>query len=84
MSDKSKPNKDIEALSFEDALKELETIVQQLERGQIKLDEAIAAYERGAALKALCERKLTEAKAKVDKITLSADGTVGTEPAGLE
>jgi len=85
MSDKSKPNKEIEALSFEDALKELETIVQQLERGQIKLDEAIAAYERGAALKALCERKLAEAKAKVEKITLSADGQVtGTEPAGLE
>ncbi len=84
MSDKSKPNKEIEALSFEDALKELETIVQQLERGQIKLDEAIAAYERGAALKALCERKLAEAKTKVEKITLSADGTVGTEPAGLE
>jgi len=84
MSDKSKPNEDIEALSFEDALKELETIVQQLERGQIKLDEAIAAYERGAALKALCERKLGEAKAKVEKITLSADGTVGTELAGLE
>lgn len=84
MSDKSKPNKDIEALSFEDALKELESIVKRLEQGEIKLDEAISAYERGAALKALCERKLAEAKAKVEKITVSADGRIGTEPAGLE
>ncbi len=77
-------NKDLGALSFEDALKELETIVQQLERGQVKLDEAIAIYERGVALKRHCEKKLAEAKAKVEKITLSADGTVGTEPAGLD
>ncbi len=76
--------KDMAGLSFEDALKELETIVQQLERGQVKLDEAIAIYERGVELKRHCEKKLAEAKAKVEKITLSADGTVGTEPAGLE
>lgn len=84
MAEKSKTAKDIENLSFEDALKELEAIVRQLEGGQIKLDEAIAVYERGSALKKYCERKLAEAKAKVEKITLSADGTVGTEPAGLD
>ena len=74
---------DIAALSFEDAMRELETIVQQLERGQVKLDEAITAYERGAALKRHCENKLAEAKAKVDRIVLAADGSVGAEPSGL-
>jgi exodeoxyribonuclease VII small subunit len=82
MAEKAKTDPD--AMSFEDALKELETIVQQLERGQVKLDEAIAIYERGVVLKRHCEKKLAEAKAKVEKITLSANGTVGTEPAGLE
>jgi exodeoxyribonuclease VII small subunit len=75
--------KDIAALSFEDALRELEGIVQQLERGQIKLDEAITAYERGAALKKHCEAKLAEAKAKVDRIVVAADGSVSSEPSGM-
>ena len=75
--------KDIAGLSFEDALKELEGIVQQLERGQVKLDEAISAYERGALLKKHCEQKLAEAKMKVEKIVFSADGTVGSQPADL-
>jgi exodeoxyribonuclease VII small subunit len=75
--------KDIAALSFEDALRELEGIVQQLERGQIKLDEAIAAYERGAALKKHCEAKLAEAKAKVDRIVVAVDGSVSSEPSGM-
>ncbi len=74
---------EIAALSFEDAMRELETIVQQLERGQVKLDEAISAYERGAALKRHCEAKLAEAKAKVDRIVLAADGSIGAEPSGL-
>jgi len=75
--------KDIAGLSFEDALKELEGIVQQLERGQVKLDEAITAYERGALLKKHCEQKLAEAKMKVEKIVFSADGSVGSQPADL-
>ena len=75
--------KDIAALSFEDALKELEGIVQQLERGQVKLDEAISAYERGALLKRHCEQKLAEAKMKVEKISFSADGSVTSQPADL-
>ena len=75
--------KDIAGLSFEDALKELEGIVQQLERGQVKLDEAISAYERGALLKKHCEQKLAEAKMKVEKIVFSADGSVGSQPADL-
>jgi exodeoxyribonuclease VII small subunit len=80
---KQAAGKDIATLSFEDALRELEGIVQQLERGQIKLDEAIAAYERGAALKKHCEAKLAEAKAKVDRIVVAADGTVSSEPSGM-
>ena len=75
--------KDIAALSFEDALKELEAIVKQLEGGQVKLDEAITAYERGALLKQHCEQKLAEAKMKVEKIVFSADGTVGSQPTDL-
>lgn len=75
--------KDIAGLSFEDALRELETIVQQLEQGKTKLDEAITAYERGALLKRHCEQKLAEAKMKVEKISFSADGTVSSQPADL-
>jgi exodeoxyribonuclease VII small subunit len=75
--------KEIASLSFEDALKELETIVQQLEQGKTKLDEAITAYERGAMLKRHCEQKLAEAKMKVEKISFSADGPVTSQPADL-
>lgn len=71
---------DIAALSFEDALAELEKIVKQLEGGQGKLDDAIKSYERGAFLKRHCEAKLREAQAKVEKIVLAADGTPGTKP----
>ncbi len=74
---------DIKAMKFEDALAELEKIVQNLEKGQIKLDEAIDAYERGAALKRHCESKLAEAQARIEKITRSAGG-MATEPADLD
>jgi exodeoxyribonuclease VII small subunit len=74
---------DIAAMSFEDALAELERIVRQLEEGRAKLDEAIGCYERGTALKRHCEAKLREAQAKVDRITVAADGSLGTEPAQL-
>ncbi len=57
-------------LSFEEALRELETIVQQLERGQVKLEEAVTAYERGTALRAHCEARLSEARAKIEKISV--------------
>jgi len=75
---------DIAAMSFEEALAELENIVRGLEGGQSKLDDAISAYERGAFLKQHCEAKLKEAKAKVDKISLNASGEVSAEPAGME
>lgn len=66
---------DVNDLSFEDAIKELETVVGQLERGDVALDDSIALYERGAALKARCETKLKEAEEKVAKITLGEGGT---------
>jgi len=71
---------EIAELSFEEALAQLEEIVRKLESGNGKLDEAIQAYERGALLKRHCEAKLAQAKAKVDKISLSPDGTVTSEP----
>ncbi|MEJ8562380.1 exodeoxyribonuclease VII small subunit [Yoonia sp. GPGPB17] len=72
---------DVEKMSFEDAIKELETVVGQLERGDVALDESIALYERGAALKARCEAKLKEAEEKVAKITLGEGGApAGTAP----
>ncbi len=71
---------DIAALSFEEALAELEQIVRGLEAGKVKLDEAVGAYERGAALKRHCESKLAEAKAKVERIVLSPDGTLAAAP----
>ena len=70
---------DIASLSFEQALDELETIVKQLEGGRGKLDEAIGSYERGAALRRHCEAKLKEAQAKIERISVAADGTLKTE-----
>ncbi len=71
----------VDELSFEDAMRELESVVGQLERGDVALDDSIALYERGAALKARCEAKLKEAEEKVAKITLDGSGQpVGTAP----
>lgn len=75
---------DIAAMSFEEALKDLEQIVQKLESGHGKLDDAIQSYERGAALKRHCEAKLREAQAKVEKIVLAADRSVTAEPTKIE
>ena len=74
-------NEDVKALSFEQALEALERIVDDLERGDVPLDQSIRIYERGEALKAHCERLLKAAEDKVEKIRLSRDGKpVGTEP----
>lgn len=72
---------DISALSFEQALEELEKIVSGLEGGNVPLDQSIAQYERGEALRAHCQKLLQSAQAKVEKIKLGADGkAAGTEP----
>ena len=64
----------LDAISFEEALRELEGIVASLERGDVSLDDAIAAFERGTALKAHCQARLEEARMKVEQIRLPADG----------
>ncbi len=71
---------DIKAMSFETALKELETIVGKLESGQAPLAESIAIYERGEALKAHCEALLKAAEMRIEKITLRGGQPTGTEP----
>ena len=70
----------LDKLSFEDALAELEETVRALESGKAPLDKSIESYERGIALKTHCEKKLAEARLKIEKITLSPDGSVKTEP----
>lgn len=76
---------DVAAMSFEDALGELERIVRTLEEGRGRLDDSIAAYERGMALRRHCEAKLREAQAKVEKITAGADGAAAAlEPMRVE
>ena len=72
---------DLTALSFEDALRQLEQIVQALEQGNVPLERSIEMYERGAQLRAHCDRLLKQAEEKVEKIQLGADGRAqGTTP----
>jgi exodeoxyribonuclease VII small subunit len=71
---------DLDKLTFEEALKQLEDIVARLESGRVELEDSIAIYERGAALKAHCERKLKDAEARIEKIVLGSGGA----PTGLE
>ncbi len=77
---KSSSNADIARLSFEDALKELETIVDRLEKGDVELEASISIYERGEALRAHCDKLLRSAEARVEKITLDQNGS----PRGIE
>lgn len=80
MTDAAVPDT-IGTLSFEAAMKELESIVRDLETGELELEKSIAAYERGAQLKAHCEAKLAEARMKVEKIAFDSDGRPsGTRP----
>jgi len=72
--------KESDKLSFEEALAELETLVRGLETGESDLQSSIAAYERGIELKKLCESKLKEAQAKIEKITIDSEGKVSLSP----
>lgn len=72
---------DIASLSFEQALAELEAIVQKLESGQAPLEESIAMYERGARLKAHCESRLEAARLRVERIVVGPQGAERTEAA---
>ena len=72
---------DVAEMNFEQALRALEEIVHKLESGEAPLDESIALYERGHALRALCQQRLDSAKARIDAIALGPDGTpTGTTP----
>lgn len=75
-----KETDDIAKMSFEEAFEELKDIVATLESGEGKLDQAIDAYQRGAALKRHCEEKLRDAQQKIEKISLTADGEISAEP----
>ena len=66
----------LEKLSFEDALIQLENIVRELEAGKIKLDDAVEAYEKATALKKFCEEKLKAAQLKIEKLNIGPDGNV--------
>ena len=72
---------DIKQLTFEKAIEELESIVARLEGGKVPLEESVAIYERGEALKRRCEDLLRQAEARIEKITLDASGQpTGTTP----
>lgn len=75
---------DVKTMSFEDALAELEGIVNDLERGDVPLEKSISIYERGAALKNHCEAQLKAAELKVEQIVQGAGGKVSTEPAAFD
>ena len=73
-------DKPIEEMSFEEALREFESVVSKLD-GDATLEDSIKLYERGAALRARCEAKLKEAEEKIAQITLDANGQpTGTTP----
>lgn len=74
----------LDSMSFEEALRELETIVRRLEEGKTSLEEAIKAYERGAALRSHCEKKLKDARLRVEQIVVGPDGSLTTKPADLD
>ena len=76
---------DVRKLSFERAIEELESIVTRLEGGKVPLEESVAIYERGEALKRRCEELLRQAEARVEKITTDASGqAAGVEPLDVQ
>jgi len=78
-------NTDVKKLPFERAIDELESIVKRLEEGKVPLEESVAIYERGEVLKRRCEELLRQAEARVEKITLNADGKpTGSEPLDVD
>lgn len=80
----TKTDTDVSGLSFEDALKQLEAIIAKLESGDVALEESITLYERGAALKAHCEKTLGAARERIEKIVEGKGGEVKAEPASFE
>ncbi len=83
MAEKATAERPVAQMSFEDALKELETVVGRLESGDVPLDESIALYARGDLLRRHCDDKLKSAQARVEEITQGPDGTAGAKPSDL-
>ncbi len=78
-------NNELASMPFETALAELESIVDRLEKGQVGLEDSIKLYERGEALKKHCDALLKSAEARIEKISLGADGKPkGVEPLDVE
>ncbi len=71
-------------LTFEEGLRELEGIVRRMEEGQVPLEESIQLYERGAQLKSFCQKKLEDARLRIEKVSVSAEGEVKTEAVAAE
>ena len=80
----SAPNQPVsvpaDQMTFEAALRELETIVSKLEQGDVDLEDSIVLYERGQSLKMHCEQKLRSAESRLEKIVQGHSGPKGTEP----
>lgn len=81
MSERKKKNDDI---SFEDSLKKLEGIVEELEKGELSLDEALKLYEQGMEFSDKCMEKLNESKQKVEKLTREGNKNYSTEPFSVQ
>ncbi len=77
---KANKHSDIEKMSFEKAMEELESIVSDLENGSIELEESIEKYQRGIQLKKHCDQKLKEANMKIDQIEIDKEGNVTEKP----
>ena len=81
----AEPSDSIESLSFEEALRALETIVRQLESGDVPLEDSIALYEKGDKLRQHCQKRLDAAQARIERIVAGPDGTaIGTQPFDAE
>ncbi|MBE7637935.1 exodeoxyribonuclease VII small subunit [Sneathiella sp. P13V-1] len=83
MSEENEIPADIQEMSFESAMQELEAIVEKLDSGNVDLDQSIDIYTRGSQLKSHCEQKLRAAQERVDKI-VNQNGTLSTQPANVE
>ena len=84
MNDTAAKSAPLKTVTFEDALQELEDIVASLERGEVSLDDAIAAFERGTQLKSHCQARLEEARMKVEKIKMPAAGAIPDSTSGFD
>jgi len=85
MTDVAPSDAELDAMTFEAALAELETIVGHLEAGNVPLEKSIEIYERGEKLKARCDKLLKAAEARIEKITLQSDGAAaGSEPLDVD